>query len=480
MLQRHGFIVGGVRRESPEYLTVRSPYSRQAVAEVCRAQPDDIEEAVSLAAAAFEKTRRLASYERFELLRECSRRLGERTEEMARTITAEVGKPIVLARHEARRTVEIFSLAAEESRRIGGEVIPLDWNPTTRGALALNCRVPLGPIYGITPFNFPLNLVSHKVAPALAAGNSIVIRPSSAAPISALLLGEIVSGCGFPAGTISVLPCSTALGEAMARDERFKLLTFTGSPAVGWYLKSIAGRKRVTLELGGNAATLVDETADLARAASRCAYGAFAFSGQVCISVQRIFIQESVFSRFCDLFLTEVAKLRPGDPFDEQTTIGPLIDERAAERTEGWINEAVAGGAMVLAGGQRSGGYLPPTVLTGTLPGMKVNCCEAFAPLVTVEPYSDPLKALALANDSIYGLQAGIFTRNAEFMMRAFRELDVGGVIINDIPTLRLDHMPYGGVKQSGQGREGVRSAIEEMTEPKLLALNFGAEREPR
>ncbi len=474
MLSRYGFILGGRRRESADLLTVVSPYSAKPLAEVCRAQAEHVEEAAALAVAAFEKTKRLASYERSGLLAEASRRLSACAEELARTVASEAGKPIRLARHEAQRTVDIFALAAEEARRIGGEVIPLDWSAATRGAVALNCRFPLGPILGITPFNFPLNLVSHKVAPALAAGNSIVIRPSSAAPLSALRLGEIVAGCGWPEGALSVLPCSTSLGEAMARDERFQMLTFTGSPAVGWHLKAIAGRKRVTLELGGNAATVVDETADLARAAARCAYGAFAFSGQVCISVQRILVQEGVHERFCGLFLAELAHLRPGDPLDEETTIGPLINEAAARRTEEWIAEAVASGAKVLAGGKREGNYLPPTVLTGTRPEMKVNCCEVFAPLVTIEPYGDFDQALGLVNDSLYGLQAGVFTRDAGRIMRAWRELEVGGVIINDIPTQRLDHAPYGGVKLSGQGREGVRSAIEEMTEAKLLALNLG------
>jgi acyl-CoA reductase-like NAD-dependent aldehyde dehydrogenase len=473
-LPRHGFILGGERRQSSELLTVVSPYSGQPLAEVCRAQAEDVEAAVSLAVQCFEQTRRLASFERSELLAEASRRLAERSEELARTVASEAGKPIRLARLEAQRTVDLFALAAEEARRIGGEVIPLDWTEATRGSIALNGRFPLGPILGITPFNFPLNLVSHKVAPALAAGNTIVIRPASAAPLSALLLGEIVAGCGWPQGALSVLPCSTSLGEAMVRDERFRMLTFTGSPEVGWYLKSIAGRKRVTLELGGNAATVVDETADVARAAARCAYGAFAFSGQICISVQRVLVHERLFERFCELLKAELAQLKPGDPLDEETSVGPLISEAAAKRAEAWIEEAVGDGARILAGGKRSGSYLPPTVLTGTKPEMKVNCCEAFAPLVTVEPFADFEAALRVVNDSLYGLQAGVFTRDAGRILRAWRELEVGSVIINDIPTLRLDHMPYGGVKLSGQGREGVRPAIEEMTETRLLVLNFG------
>ncbi len=473
-LPRHGFILGGERRQSSELLTVVSPYSGQPLARVCRAQAEDVEAAVSLGVQGFEQTRRLASFERSELLAEASRRLAERSEELARTVASEAGKPIRLARLEAQRTVDLFALAAEEARRIGGEVIPLDWTEATRGSIALNGRFPLGPILGITPFNFPLNLVSHKVAPALAAGNTIVIRPASAAPLSALLLGEIVAGCGWPQGALSVLPCSTSLGEAMVRDERFRMLTFTGSPEVGWYLKSIAGRKRVTLELGGNAATVVDETADVARAAARCAYGAFAFSGQICISVQRVLVHEHLFEKFCELLKAELSQLKPGDPLDEETTLGPLISEAAAKRAEAWIEEAVRGGARILAGGKRSGSYLPPTVLTGTRPEMKVNCCEAFAPLVTVEPFADFEAALRVVNDSLYGLQAGVFTRDAGRILQAWRELEVGSVIINDIPTLRLDHMPYGGVKLSGQGREGVRPAIEEMTETRLLVLNFG------
>jgi glyceraldehyde-3-phosphate dehydrogenase (NADP+) len=288
------------------------------------------------------------------------------------------------------------------------------------------------------------------------------------------MLGEIIASCGWPKGAVSVVPCNTRLAEAMVADDRFRMLSFTGSPEVGWRLKEMAGRKRVALELGGNAATVVDETADVAYAATRCVTGAFAFSGQVCISVQRILVHEAVFEEFSQRFIQELSKLRFGDPMDEATDLGPMISEGAARRCEEWVEEAVKGGAKVLAGGKRERNFFQPTVLTGTMPEMKVNACEVFAPVVTLEPFSDFDKALAAANDGPYGLQAGVFTNDGRRIMRAFRGLDVGGVIVNDIPTLRLDHMPYGGVKLSGMGREGVRPAIEEMTEMRLLALNLG------
>ena len=467
-----GALVGGRTVLSGDAIEVRSPYDASLVAVVHRAGPEEIEEAIARAAQAFEETRRLPSWQRAEVLERISAALAERREELARTIALEAGKPITIARVEVDRAAFTFKIAAEETKRIYGEIVPLDWIPGTEGRTAHVRRVPLGPIAGITPFNFPLNLVVHKVAPALAAGNPIVVRPASQTPVSALRLGEIVVEAGWPAGGIAVVPSATDVASPLVEDDRIKLLTFTGSPAVGWSLKGRAGRKRVTLELGGNAGVIVNADADVGFAAERVAWGGFVYSGQTCISVQRVYVHADVHEAFLAELLPHVEALRTGDPLAEDTDVGPVIDRGASGRVAEWVDEALAGGASALAGGTHDGGLWAPTVLTGVAETMRVSCQEAFAPLVVVSPFDDVGEAIAAVDRSEFGLQAGIFTRDLPTIQRAFDEIEVGGLIVNDVPTFRIDHMPYGGVKQSGFGREGVRYAMEEMTELKLLALN--------
>jgi glyceraldehyde-3-phosphate dehydrogenase (NADP+) len=349
----------------------------------------------------------------------------------------------------------------------------MDLQAFAAGRWAMVRRFPLGPIAAITPFNFPLNLVAHKWAPALATGCTIVHKPASQTPFSSLLLAELVEQAGWPAGALNVLPLSSRDAERLVADERLKILSFTGSVAVGWDLKKKAGKKRVTLELGGNAGVIVHHDADLEYAADRCSTGGFSYAGQSCISVQRIFVHSSVMNGFLAAFLPRVQKLNMGDPLEEATDVGPMISEADAQRAEEWINEATAAGAQLLCGGKRNGPLLEPTVLTGTRPEQLVNCREVFAPVVTVEPYDDFEEAVRRVNDSLYGLQAGVFTRDTKLLFQAYEELEVGGVIAGDVPTFRIDHMPYGGVKDSGLGREGLRYAIEEMTEQKILVVNM-------
>jgi acyl-CoA reductase-like NAD-dependent aldehyde dehydrogenase len=407
------------------------------------------------------------------VLRRVSENITERKQEFARTMAQEAGKPIKAARTEVERAIFTFQVAAEESTRIYGEYLPLDWQEFTAGRWGIVRRFPLGPIAGITPFNFPLNLVAHKVAPAIAAGCPLVLKPAPQTPLTALLLAEAVQQAGWPDGGLNVLPLSNDDAGLLVTDERIKLISFTGSAAVGWQVKKNCGKKKVVLELGGNAGVIVHSDADLAYAADRCVAGGFSYAGQTCISVQRILVERTAFAKFTDLLLEGVKKLKIGDPLDDSTDLGPLIRESDAVRASDWIQEAVRGGARLLCGGQRRGPVLDPTVLTGTRPEMKVNCQEIFAPVVTVEPYDDFNQALKQINHSPYGLQAGLFTRDAKLIFNAYEELEVGGLIAGDVPAFRIDHMPYGGVKDSGLGREGLRYAIEEMTEPKLLVMNL-------
>jgi acyl-CoA reductase-like NAD-dependent aldehyde dehydrogenase len=467
-----GPLVGGRTVRTGDAVEVRSPYDDRLVAVVHRAGPAEVDEAIARAAQAFEETRRMPSWRRAEILERISATIGDRREELARTIALEAGKPIKTARVEAERAAFTFKVAAEETKRIYGEIVPLDWVPGTEGRTAHVRRVPLGPIAGITPFNFPLNLVVHKVAPALAAGNPIVVRPASQTPASALALGAILLEAGWPEGGIAVVPSSTDAAAPLVEDDRIKLLTFTGSPGVGWGLRARAGRKRVTLELGGNAGVIVNADADVPFAAERVAWGGFVYSGQTCISVQRVFVHDGVYEEFLGRLLPRVSKLATGDPLDEATDVGPLIDDSASDRVAEWVEEALAGGGEALAGGSREGRLWEPIVLAGVEETMRVSCREAFAPLVVVAPFENVDDAIAAVDRSEYGLQAGIFTRDWPTIGRAFDGLEVGGLVVNDVPTFRIDHMPYGGVKQSGLGREGIRYAVEEMTELRLLALN--------
>jgi len=468
-----GFLVDGKWIEQGELQEIRAPFDGSVIAQVYQGTREHAQAAITAAVKAFGTTRRLPAFERQRVLRRVAQSIAERKEEFARTMAQEAGKPIKASRTEVERAIFTFNVAAEESTRIYGEYIPLDWQEFTAGRWGLVRRFPLGPIAGITPFNFPLNLVAHKVAPAIASGCSIVLKPAPQTPLTALLLAEVVHEAGLPAGGLNVIPTTNEDAGLIVSDDRLKMLSFTGSSAVGWKLKANSGKKKVTLELGGNAAAIIHHDTDLDFAAERCAVAGFAYSGQSCISVQRILVHKSAFDAFLQKFLERVKKLKSGDPLDESTDIGPLIRESDAERAVKWVQEAVAAGARLIIGGGRKGSIVEPTVLTSTRADMKVNCEEIFAPVKTVEPYEDFGDALASVNRSPYGLQAGLFTNDARLIFRGYDELEVGGLIVGDVPTFRIDHMPYGGVKDSGLGREGLRYAIEEMTEPKLLAMNL-------
>ncbi len=472
MAKRHRILVGARWTETAEELAVKSPYDGSTVGVTFLAGPAELDEAVAAAAASFPLLKAMTSYERAEALRKVAEGIGERAAELARTICLEAGKPIRDARGEVKRAQNTFRIASEESKRLGGEVLPLDIMPGSEGRFAVIRRFPIGVVLGITPFNFPLNLVAHKVAPAMACSNPIIIKPAPKTPLTALILAEIIEKA-WVTGAISVVPCSNENAQKLFLDERIRKLSFTGSANVGWMLKSMAGRKKVTLELGGNAGVIIHNDADVEQAAGRCAQGAFAYAGQICISVQRIFVQKDVFERFRDAFLESCAKLKQGDPLDETTDLGPMIEEAAAVRTEQWVKEAVSEGAVILAGGKRNKSFFEPTVLTNTRPSMKVCGEEVFAPLVNIEPYGSFEEAVERVNNGNWGLQAGVFTNDMRRIFHAYERIEAGGVVVNDIPTYRADNMPYGGVKMSGFGREGVRYAMEEMTELKALVVKL-------
>ncbi|MDP2896887.1 MAG: aldehyde dehydrogenase family protein [bacterium] len=474
MTRQRKLLINGEWVESREKAGIRDPYNGRLVGNVCRAGEKEMEAAIAATAAAFETTKRLQAYERSDILVRIVHGLEEARKELVNTIVAEAGKPITYAEGEVDRCILTFTIGAEEAKRIGGEVIPLDITAAAAGRTGITRRFPLGPIAAITPFNFPLNLVAHKVAPALAAGNTVVVRPASQTPFSSLILGRICTEAGVPRGAINVVPSSVGVAQKLLTDERIKKISFTGSDEVGWGLKSKCGKKKITLELGGNAAVIVHSDCDLDFAAERIAIGSFAYAGQICISVQRIYVEEAIFPAFRKRFLRAIKeKVGVGDPRKRTTVVGPMIDSASADRVMEWIQEAKDGGAKVLCGGKRKGNVIGPTVLTNVDPQMKISCREAFGPVVTLDAYRDFGEALKRVNDSVYGLQAGVFTRDIRRVHSAFYELDVGGVIINDYPTFRVDNMPYGGVKNSGMGREGVKYAIEEMTELKLLVLNL-------
>lgn len=467
-------LIDGHWRETATTAEVRSPFDDSLVGTIHLASRSDVLDAIDSAVRGFETTRGSSAFARSTLLHRLADGISRRFAELAELIAREAGKPIKAARLEVERSILTFRTAAEEAKRINGEVIPLDWMAASEGRFGIVRRFPIGPISGITPFNFPLNLVAHKVAPALAAGNAIILKPAPQTPLTAIKLGEIFLEAEGPAGALNIVPCDVADADPLITDERIRMLSFTGSPTVGWMLKNQAGKKKVTLELGGNAGVIVHSDADLDFAAARIVQGSFGYAGQTCISVQRILVQKTVFDSFLEKLIPKVRTLQVGDPLDETTDLGPVIGDRDADRIEEWIEAAIAGGGRILTGGTRQGRMLEPTVLTGTQPGMAVNCKEVFGPVITVEPYDDFDSALEQLNDSVFGLQAGIFTDTLKLAMRAYDRLEMGGVIVGDIPTFRVDHMPYGGIKDSGFGREGVRYAIEEMTESRLLVLNQG------
>jgi acyl-CoA reductase-like NAD-dependent aldehyde dehydrogenase len=467
------FMLAGEPGRSAKLLDVINPYDRSIVGRTWLAGNDEFERAVAAAEAATRPMRELPAFERAAILTAASAELKARRDEIARTLAGEAGKAIKDATIEAERAAMTFHVAAEEARRLGGEVVPMDLAPHGRGRFAVTRRFPIGPVAAISPFNFPLNLSAHKIAPAIAAGNPIVLKPATKTPLSALYLADAVVRAGLPPGAISVLPMERSVGDRLVTDPRFKLLTFTGSSAVGWDMKARVGKKKLILELGGNAGVIVDAGADLELAANRVAAGGFALAGQSCISVQRVYVHVSIFDHFAARLTDLVSKLHVGDPLDPATDVGPMIEEGEAERVDTWVREAVDAGARILTGGTRLGGALfAPTVLTDVPPDARVCAQEVFAPLVALFPFERFDDALREVNRSIYGLQAGVFTHSLDHTLEAFDQLEVGGVIVNDVPTWRIDHMPYGGAKDSGLGREGPRYTIEEMTELKLLVVN--------
>ena len=466
------YLVAGDWRTGSGSFEVKSPFDDEVVARVSSPTDADVEDAVRSAHEAFEETRKLPIHVRAEALAHISRRLEDNKDEVAEIIAREGGKPVKWAKVEAARAVSTFRWAAEETRREGGELMRLDTEASLGSRIGLVRRFALGPVLAIAPFNFPVNLVAHKMAPALAVGAPVVIKPATATPLGALLLGELFCETDLPQAMCSVLPVGGSVAQKMAEDERFKKISFTGSTAVGWKLREAAPKKAVTLELGGNAGVIVHSDGDLDSAAQRIAFGGYYQAGQSCISVQRVLVHEDVADEFTSKLVAEVDKLKTGDPMDEDTDVGPLIDHDSLERVSAWVDEAVQSGAEVLTGGKREDPFYRPTVLARTEPDMKVRCQEIFGPVITVGAYSDFDTALAEVNNSDYGLQAGVFTKNVDLLFKAWRDIEVGGLIANDVSAFRADQMPYGGTKDSGTGREGLRYAMAEMSEVKILVLS--------
>jgi acyl-CoA reductase-like NAD-dependent aldehyde dehydrogenase len=465
-------LIGGEWREAKEDFEVKNPFTNESIAGVFSADASENEEAVAIAENAAKEMRNLPRYEIAKGLRKIADGIEKRKEEFARTIALEAAKPMATARGEVERGVATFNWAAGEAERFAGEVVPIDTIATGKGRTAFTERVPRGVIYGITPFNFPLNLVGHKVAPALAAKNAIIIKPSSKTPLTSLLLGEVFLESGLPKAALQVVPMDVKYIDTVLKDERVAMITFTGSAAVGWKLKTQAERKMITLELGGNAPVIIDESADIDKSLERSVMGAFTYAGQTCISVQRLYIHEKIFSEWTEKFVERARKLKIGNPLEESTELSVMIDEDAAKKAETILNEAREGGAEFLCGGGRDGAMLDATVVANTNPEMRAVAEEIFAPVAVVEKFADFREAVEMSNQTKYGLQAGVFTQNISNSQYAAQNLEYGGVMINDVPTFRVDNMPYGGVKQSGFGREGTRYAMEEMSEIKLVVIN--------
>ncbi|MBI9054304.1 MAG: aldehyde dehydrogenase family protein [Bacteroidales bacterium] len=464
--------IAGEFVSTKQKLEVLNPYNNSVVGITYIAGKKELEQAIERAVLVKKEMRDLASYKKYRVLMEIALGVKSKKEELALILAKEAGKPLKYALGEIDRAIQVFIIAAEECKRLPKEYFSLDWTPAGENKEAFVKHFPIGLIAGIAPFNFPLNLAVHKIAPAIAAGNPIILKPARSTPLTVLELAKIIDKTDLPKGALSVLTMDRNAGNQLVTDERISMLSFTGSPAVGWKMKSNAGKKKVALELGGNAGVVVTDTADIELSVKKCVVGSFAYSGQVCIHVQRIYVHENVFDVFIDKFIEETKKLKIGLPEDINTDISSMIDEENAIRVEQWVSEAVLEGAKVLFGGNRKGTYFEPTILTNTKHGMKVCALEVFGPVVTIEKYSDYNNAIVDVNNSEFGLQAGVFTNNIKEMNQAFNELEVGGVIINDVPTFRVDHMPYGGVKNSGFGREGIKYSIHEMMEPKLIVKN--------
>jgi acyl-CoA reductase-like NAD-dependent aldehyde dehydrogenase len=471
MIQGQSYIAGEWK-DGTQHIQVTNPYSNDTIGTVPKAEKSDIEHAVHAATEGFHLSKSLTAHERAEILQRASEKIGKEEQGLARIIALESGKPMKYARGEAKRAHETFKFASAEARNIYGEVLPMDAATRGKDYFGFYQRVPKGVILAITPFNFPLNLVAHKVAPALAAGNSVILKPASVTPLTAFKLGHILEESGLPPGILNIVYGSgNDVGMALVKDDRIQMVTFTGSLPVGEAIKQAAGFKTVTLELGNNAAVVVEDNDNLEDVVDRLIIGAFAYSGQVCISVQRIYVNRALFDDFLSLFVSKAKNQTMGDPLDEKTDIGPMITSSEALRVQEWLNEATTMGAEIALGGTAEGNFILPTVLIKVAKEMKVMKNEVFGPVVCIIPYDEYEQGLAMANDTKYGLQAAVYTRDVYKIMKAVDAIDVGGLIVNDYPTFRVDHMPYGGVRKSGMGREGLKYAIEEMTELKLVVI---------
>lgn len=470
---RKNLFINGDWVEAAEYTELCSPYSSEVIAEIPKANVEEVEAALVAADAARKTMANMPLYKRAMILEKLASLLEARADEAAELIALEAAKPISTAKAEVQRTIQTYKFAAEEAKRIHGETIPVDAAPGGDGRIAYTVREPLGIVAAITPFNFPMNLVAHKVGPAIASGNTVVLKPASQTPLTSYFIGELLVEAGLPKGALNIVTgAGSLIGNKLVTDNRVKKISFTGSPAVGIGIRNQAGLKKVTLELGSNAAVIIDENVNIDKLIPRVVSGAFAFQGQVCISVQRIYVHEKMYDLFVDKFVAATKELKLGDPLDPTTDVSALISPQDVKRTLNWIEEAKGQGAIVATGGESEGNILQPTVLLNVKPEQKVSCQEVFAPIVSIMKFTSIQEAFNQVNDSKYGLQAGIYTDNIHVALQATQKLHVGGVIINDIPTFRLDHLPYGGVKESGMGREGLKYAIEEMTEMKLVVIN--------
>ncbi|MBN8694887.1 MAG: aldehyde dehydrogenase family protein [Bacteroidetes bacterium] len=461
--------VGGEFVETASVLEVKNPFSNELLASTFLAGQEELEQAIQKAEAVKGILKKLPSYKRYEILMQIAMEVKNNRTHLATVLASESAKPMRYALGEIDRAAQTFIVAAEETKRLPKEYLSLDWTPAGEGKEGVVNYFPVGLVAGIAPFNFPMNLAVHKIAPAIAAGCPIILKPASSTPLSTLELAKIIDRTALPKGAVSVLPMNRIAGNQLVTDERFQLLSFTGSPVVGWEMKRNAGKKKVVLELGGNAAVIVTQTAEIDKAISKSVTGGFAYSGQICIHAQRFYVHESVFDKFVSAFIDATKKLKVGDPLDPTTDISSMIDEENAKRVEAWIKEAIEQGAKVLFGGKRKATYVEPTILTNTTNAMKVCAEEVFGPVVVIGKYENFQEAIDQVNASRFGLQAGLFTNYQKEIDLAFNEIEVGGLIINDVPTFRVDHMPYGGVKDSGLGREGVKYAIMDMLEPKIL-----------
>lgn len=468
-METYKIYLAGEFTATDKKLEVTNPFNGEVFAHTYQASEKELDRAIQKAETVKEELKKIPSYKRSAILLQIAAELKNKKQHLAEVLAMESGKPIRYAAAEIDRSVQTFTVAAEECRRLPKEYISLDWTAAGENKEGLVRYFPIGLIAGIAPFNFPMNLAVHKIAPAIAAGCPIILKPASATPLSTLELARIIDGTELPKGAVSVLPCDRKTGNMLVTDGRFRLLSFTGSPEVGWEMKKNAGKKKVVLELGGNAGVIISESANVEDAVKKGIVAGFSYSGQICIHAQRFFVHEKLFADFVKKFTEAAARLKQGDPLDQATEVSAMIDQENADRVEKWISDAVQAGAQVLHGGKKQGAFVEPTILTNTNTKMKVNCEEVFGPVVIVEKIKDIEEGIQKINDTRFGLQCGVFTGSINEMDRCFEALEVGGVILNDVPTLRLDHMPYGGVKDSGLGREGVKYAIMDMLEPRIL-----------